>query len=54
MPDIRNNCERDELHKTIWSIANELRGSVDGWDFKQYFLQNYSVMLEQKLWQTKT
>ena len=28
--------ERDELHKAIWNIANELRGSVDGWDFKQY------------------
>ena len=30
--------ERGELHKTIWKIANELRGSVDGWDFKQYVL----------------
>ncbi len=30
--------ERSELHKTIWKIANELRGSVDGWDFKQYVL----------------
>ena len=30
--------ERDELHKTIWKIANDLRGSVDGWDFKQYVL----------------
>ena len=26
--------ERAELHKTIWSIANDLRGSVDGWEFK--------------------
>lgn len=25
--------ERDELHRTIWQIANDLRGSVDGWDF---------------------
>jgi len=32
------NEERVELHKTIWRIANELRGSVDGWDFKQYVL----------------
>ena len=32
------NSEREELHKTIWKIANELRGSVDGWDFKQYVL----------------
>lgn len=30
--------ERNELHKTIWRIANDLRGSVDGWDFKQYVL----------------
>lgn len=30
--------ERNELHKTIWKIANDLRGSVDGWDFKQYIL----------------
>ena len=30
--------QRAELHKTIWAIANDLRGSVDGWDFKQYVL----------------
>ncbi|MGY9355593.1 type I restriction-modification system subunit M [Citrobacter braakii] len=30
--------ERGELHKTIWRIANELRGSIDGWDFKSYVL----------------
>ncbi len=30
--------EKAELHKTIWKIANDLRGSVDGWDFKQYVL----------------
>jgi len=30
--------ERAELHKSIWQIANNLRGSVDGWDFKQYIL----------------
>jgi len=28
--------EREELHRTIWQIANDLRGSVDGWDFKSY------------------
>jgi len=33
-----DNRERDELHKAIWSIADDLRGSVDGWDFKQYIL----------------
>jgi type I restriction enzyme M protein len=30
--------ERAELHKTIWRIANDLRGSIDGWDFKTYVL----------------
>ncbi|NTU46721.1 type I restriction-modification system subunit M [Candidatus Roizmanbacteria bacterium] len=30
--------ERTELHRAIWEIANDLRGSVDGWDFKQYVL----------------
>ncbi len=30
--------ERQELHRAIWAIANELRGSVDGWDFKSYGL----------------
>lgn len=30
--------ERADLHKTIWRIANDLRGSVDGWDFKTYVL----------------
>src|SRR5665213_65542 len=30
--------ERTELHRAIWQIANDLRGSVDGWDFKSYVL----------------
>ena len=34
----QNMREREELHKKIWSIADDLRGSVDGWDFKQYIL----------------
>ncbi|WP_067141028.1 type I restriction-modification system subunit M [Oceanivirga salmonicida] len=34
----KKETERAELHKTIWNIANDLRGSVDGWDFKQYVL----------------
>ncbi|MGI6259032.1 MAG: type I restriction-modification system subunit M, partial [Anaerolineaceae bacterium] len=33
-----NNSQREELHRTIWQIANDLRGAVDGWDFKQYVL----------------
>ena len=32
------NGERAELHRIIWRIANDLRGSVDGWDFKSYVL----------------
>ena len=36
--DIKKEQEREELHKAIWNIANDLRGSVDGWDFKQYVL----------------
>lgn len=38
MADNIKEQERAELHRTIWSIANDLRGSVDGWDFKQYVL----------------
>ncbi len=38
MADITKEQQRAELHKTIWSIADDLRGSVDGWDFKQYIL----------------
>lgn len=52
--------EREELHKTIWKIAEELRGSIDGWDFKQYVLgllfyrfisenvENYANKIQQK------
>jgi type I restriction enzyme M protein len=36
--DTKKEAERAELHKTIWRIANDLRGSVDGWDFKTYVL----------------
>lgn len=38
MVDSKKEQERAELHRTIWNIANDLRGSVDGWDFKQYVL----------------
>ncbi|ERF79153.1 type I restriction-modification system subunit M [Gallibacterium anatis] len=30
--------QRSELQRRIWQIANDVRGSVDGWDFKQYVL----------------
>lgn len=38
MADVKKEQERDELHRAIWAIADELRGSVDGWDFKSYVL----------------
>lgn len=38
MSDNKREQERNELYRTIWTLANELRGSVDGWDFKQYVL----------------
>ena len=37
-PNMNKEQERSELHRAIWQIANDLRGSVDGWDFKQYVL----------------
>lgn len=36
--DTKKEQERSKLHSTIWKIANDLRGSIDGWDFKQYVL----------------
>lgn len=38
MTDIKKEQEREELHRAIWAIADELRGAVDGWDFKSYVL----------------
>lgn len=38
MPDTKKEQEREELHRAIWAIADELRGAVDGWDFKNYVL----------------
>jgi len=47
--------QRKELQSKIWQIANEVRGSVDGWDFKQYVLgtlfyrfisENFSLYME--------
>lgn len=48
--------QRSELHRKIWQIANEVRGAVDGWDFKQYVLgtlfyrfisENFAAYIEQ-------
>ena len=36
--DSKKEKERDEVHRAIWAIADELRGAVDGWDFKNYVL----------------
>ncbi len=55
MNDTKKEQERARLHSTIWKIANDLRGSVDGWDFKQYVLgtlfyrfisENFAVYIE--------
>lgn len=32
------SIQRGELHRKIWAIADDVRGAVDGWDFKQYIL----------------
>ena len=36
--DNKKEQEREELHRAIWAIADELCGAVDGWDFKNYVL----------------
>ena len=36
--DVKKEKEREEVHRAIWAIADELRGAVDGWDFKNYVL----------------
>lgn len=38
MSGYKKEQERAELHRAIWAIADDLRGSVDGWDFKHYVL----------------
>ena len=45
MVDIKKEQERDELHRAIWAIADELRGAVDGWDFKNYVLGTCSIVI---------
>lgn len=36
--ETNGSTQRSELHRKIWSIADDVRGAVDGWDFKQYIL----------------
>ena len=38
MAENKKEMERAELHRTIWAIADDMRGAVDGWDFKAYIL----------------
>ena len=61
MADNRKEQERAELHRTIWAIADEMRGSVDGWDFKSYILgilfyryisENISNYIDRGEWET--
>ncbi len=35
---MKSTQQRKDLHWQIWQIANDMRGAVDGWDFKQYIL----------------
>ena len=53
-------AERQELQNAIWKIANDLRGAVDGWDFKQYVLgtlfykyisENLAFYINENEWQ---
>ena len=59
--DNRKEVERAELHRTIWAIADDLRGSVDGWDFKSYILgmlfyryisENITAYINKGEWET--
>ena len=36
----KENAERKELHRKIWGIADDVRGAVDGWEFKQLHTWN--------------
>ena len=36
--DTDNRKDRDEIHRSVWAVADALRGAVDGWDFKNYVL----------------
>ena len=58
MADIKKEQEREDLPRAIWNIANDLRGSVDGWDFKNYVLgtmfyryisENFTAYVNQKM-----
>lgn len=48
MAENKGDIERAELHRTIWNIANELRGSFDGWDLTRLYNQNTLCSLKTK------
>ena len=50
MVDTKKEQERDELHRAIWAIADELRGAVDGWDFKNYVLGTMFIVISLKIY----
>lgn len=41
--DTKKEQEREELHRAIWAIADDLRGAVDGWDFKNFYVSLENV-----------
>lgn len=41
MVDTEKEQEKEEVHRAIWAITDELREAVDGWDFKNYVLSLY-------------
>ena len=52
--DNKKETERAELHRTIWAIANDLMGSVDGWDFKQYVLGDVLLTIVGAIFKVKS
>lgn len=53
MVDTKKEQERDELHRAIWAIADELRGAVDGWmdgTLKTMFLGQCFIVISLKIY----
>ena len=48
----KESAERKELHRKIWAIADDVRGAVDGWDFKQTYWEYYFIALFLSIWLT--
>ena len=41
MAELTKEQERAELHRAIWAIADDLRGAIDGWDFKSFVWNSF-------------